>query len=145
MQQRRVEIDIDLADLAAFNGGGRDIGDLLDLRRDRIEGQVVERPFVEIVARDRHDRDRNVGDVELDDKGLQNAGREAVQNLGDALHHLHLADVDVRAPVEPDLHRADALLGERLDMFDIRGGTDGFLDRDRRRSVRCRAAARLYR
>ena len=145
IQERRVEIDVDLADLPAFDGGGGDVGDLLDLRRNRIEGQVVEGPFVEIVAGDRHEGDGDIGDVELDDEGLQNAGREAVENLGDALHHLHLADVDVRTPVEPDLHGADALFGKRLDMLDIRRRTDGFLDRDRRHSVRCRAAARLYR
>ena len=91
-------------------------------------GQVVQSPLVEIVAGDRHEGDGDIGDVELDDEGLQNAGREAVENLSDALHHLHLADVDVRAPVEPDLHRADALLCKRLDMLDVRRRTDGFLD-----------------
>jgi hypothetical protein len=51
----------------------------------------------------------------------------AVENLGDALHHL-ISNVNVRAPVEPDLHRADALLCKRLDMLDVRRRTDGFLN-----------------
>src|SRR5262249_16650526 len=84
--------------------------------------------FVEIIAGDRHEGNGNIGDVELDDEGLQNAGREAVENLSNSLHYLHLADVDVRAPVKPDLHRADALFCERLDMLDVRRRADGFLD-----------------
>ncbi len=47
----------------------------------------------------------------------------------DALHDLHLTDIDVGAPVEPDLNRTETLLTERFDMLNIGGGTDGFLDR----------------
>ncbi|CAE6698544.1 hypothetical protein NSPZN2_10593 [Nitrospira defluvii] len=128
LEQCRVQIDVDLPDLPALYRGGRDVGDLFDLRGNGVVGQVVECPFVKVAAGCSHERDGNIGDVELDDKGLENAGWQAVQDLGDALHHLHLAYVDVRAPIEPDLHRPDALLGKGLHMFDVGGGTDGFLN-----------------
>ena len=129
LQQSRIQIDIDLPYLSSLHRGGRDVGDLFDLRGDSVVGQVVERPFVEVAAGSRHEGDGNVGDVELDDERLKNTRRQAVQDLGDALHHLHLAHIDIRAPVEPDLHRTDALLGEGLHMFDVGSGTDGLFNR----------------
>src|SRR4029079_13079956 len=124
----RVEVDVDLTDTALLHRSCGDVGDLFNLWGNRIRGQVVEGPFVEIVAGDRHKGDWDIGDVELDDEGLPDAGRKAIENLGDTLHPLHLASVNVRAPVEPDLYCADALLGEGLDMLDVRRRTDSFLD-----------------
>ncbi len=101
-----------MADSPAFNRGCRDIGDLFDLGGDGVVRQIVEGSFVQFVTGDRHDGDRDVGYVKFDDKGLQDAGGEAVQNLGDALHDLHLPHIDIGPPVEPDLHRPEALLAE---------------------------------
>ena len=71
IEQRRIEIDVDLADLAAFDRGGGDVGNLFDLRSDRIERKVIQRPFIQIVAGDSDKGDRNIRDVELDDEGLK--------------------------------------------------------------------------
>ena len=112
LQHRRVQIDVDLADLAAFDRRRGDIRQLLDLWGDGVEREVVESALVKVAAGDGHERGRDVRHVELDDEGLENAGGQLVQDLGDALHHFHLAHVDVGAPVEPHLDRPDALLGE---------------------------------
>jgi len=63
-----------------------------------VQGPFVERSSLETVTRETGD----IGDVELTMK-VAECRAEAVENLGDALHHLHLADVNVRTPVEPDL------------------------------------------
>src|SRR5207247_3642417 len=128
LKSRGIQADIDLADLAAFDGRRRHIRQLLELRGDRVKGQIVETAFVQIRARHGHERHGDVRHVELDDERLLDAGRQLVQNLSDALHHLHLTDVDVRVPVEPDLDGADALLGERLDVLDVRRGAYRFFD-----------------
>jgi hypothetical protein len=112
IEQCRIQINVDLADLAAFHGGGGDVGNLFNLGSDRIESKVIQRPFVQRVAGNSNEGHRNVRDVELDDKRLKYTRRQAVQDLGNPLHDLHLSDVDIRAPVEPDLNGADALLGE---------------------------------
>ena len=128
LQQRRVQVDVDLANFPALNRSGCDVSDLFNLRRDGVIGQIVEPSFVEVAARYRDHGDGNIGDVELDDERLQNTGRQAVEDLGDALHHFHLPHVDICAPVEPDLNRPNALFRERFDMLDVRGGTDGLFD-----------------
>src|SRR5688572_16205603 len=128
IEQCRIQINVDLADLAAFHGGGGDVGNLFNLGSDRIERKVIQRPFVQGVAGDSDEGHRNIRDVELDDKRLKYTRRQAVQDLGNPLHDLHLSDVDVRTPVEPDLNGADALLGERFDMLHIGRRADGFLD-----------------
>src|SRR5207302_7629315 len=81
LQQRRVQVDVDLADLATFDRRRGDIGQLLDLRRDRVESQVVKSSLVQIAAGNGHEGGRNVRHVELDDKGLEDAGREVVEDL----------------------------------------------------------------
>ncbi len=128
-EECRIEVDIDLADFASLDSGRRNIGKLLNLRGDGVVGKLLTSPLVQLIARYRNDRNGYVGDVELDDKGLQNAWWEAIQNLRDALHHLHLTDINVGSPVEPDLHGPEALFTERFDMFHIGSGTDGLFDR----------------
>jgi hypothetical protein len=39
-----------------------------------------------------------------------------------------MAHIDVRSPVEPDLHGTDTLLGKGFDMLDVGGRTDRLLD-----------------
>ncbi len=128
LQERGVQVDVDLADLPALDRRGGDVVDLLDLRGDGVVGQVVERALVEVAAGDGDQRHGNVRDVELDDEGLQNAGRQIGLDLRHPLHHFHLADVDVRAPIEPDLNRPDAVLGEGFHVLDVRGRADGLFD-----------------
>src|SRR5690348_13552697 len=77
IEQGRVQINVDLADLSAFDGRGGDVGDLFDLRRDGVEGQVIERSLIEVVAGDSDEGDGNVRDVELDDKRLQDSRGQA--------------------------------------------------------------------
>ena len=101
-----------MADSPAFDRGCRDVRDLFDLGGDGVVRQIVEGSFVQFVTRDRHDGDGDVGYVKFDDKGLQNAWWETIQNLSNALHHLHLPHVDIGSPVEPDLHSPEALLAE---------------------------------
>ncbi len=129
IQERGVEIDVDLTNLAAFDRRRRHVRELFDLRGDGIEGEVVEGALIQIAPGDRDKRDRNIGDVKLDDEGLQDPGGQAVENLGDPLHHLHLPDIDIGAPIEPDLYGPDAMLGERLHVLHVGGRADGFFDR----------------
>src|SRR5207247_8978612 len=87
LQHRRVQVDVDLADLAALDRRRGDIGQLLALRGDRVKGQVIEPPLVQVAAGDGHEGGRDVRHVELDDEGLENAGGEVVEDRGDELHH----------------------------------------------------------
>ena len=94
-----------------------------------VVGEVVELPLVQPVAAHRDLDDRDVGDVELDDERLLDAGRQRVQDLRHALRHLELRVVQVDAVVEPDADRREPLPRQALDAIDAGRRADGALDR----------------
>ena len=58
-----IQIDGDLPDLPAVHVRGSDPGQALELRLDRVVGEVVESPLVEAAARDGDDADRDVRQI----------------------------------------------------------------------------------
>ena len=81
-------------------------GQPLELGLDRVVGEVVELLLVEPAARDRHEADRDVRQVELEDERLLDAGGQRVHDLLDALDDLGEARVEVGAPGELHVDRA---------------------------------------
>src|SRR4029079_14523825 len=82
-----------------------------------------------LVAAHRDLDDGDVGDVELDDERLLDAGRQRVQDLRHALRHLELRVVQVHAVVEPDADRGESLPRLALDAIDTGRRADRAFDR----------------
>ncbi len=76
-----IHVDVDLADLAAVDRRLGDVGQLLKLGLDRVVGQIIELDLVHLRIRDGQGDNGNVGDVELQDEGLLDAGGKLVLNL----------------------------------------------------------------
>ena len=69
----------------------RDPAQALELRLDRVVGEIVELLLVEPAAGHRDQADRDVREVEAQDERLLDPRRQAVQDLLDALDDLGLA------------------------------------------------------
>ena len=66
------------SELSAADRRARHSGNALELRLDHVVGEVVELLLVEPLAAHHHLHDGNVGDVELENERLLNAGRKRV-------------------------------------------------------------------
>ena len=121
-----VEIDLDLADLAAErqrNGGALDGG---ELETDGVEADVVEGLFGEGFAAEAELEDGDVGSTVADDEGRRGARRhDAHDRLADG-GDLGDGRVDAGAGLEENFDDPDAGQRLRLDVFDVvNGGGDG--------------------
>src|SRR5437867_3611906 len=83
-------------------------GQSLQLRLDGVGGELVEHPSIHPRGRDHHLGHGDVGDVELQDRGLADAVGQAAGDALDVLDDLHLGDVEVRPPIKPHLHHTAA-------------------------------------
>ncbi len=120
--------DLDFADLAPADGGAGHAGNALQLWLDRVVCQIVKLFLVEQVARNRDRDDGNTGYVELDDKGLLDAGRQGVENLGDTLGHLELGVVQIGPVGEPHADERHALLGRAFHLVHAGRSADRAFD-----------------
>src|SRR5262249_39041283 len=121
-------VDGDLADLAAVHVGGGNPGQPLDLRLDRVVGEVVERSLVEPAAGDRDDAHRDVREIELQDERLLDARGERGPGGLDGVHDLRQGGVDVRGPGELHGDRGEALARAGFDVAHVGHGGHGLLD-----------------
>ena len=89
-------------------------------------GQVVECPFIEVAAGRGHEGNRDVETSNLTMKGCRMPGGRLFKIWVMRCITSIWPTRDIGAPVEPDLHRADALFGEGLHMFDVEAELTAF-------------------
>jgi len=123
-----VHFDDKLALFASAGGGGRDAGDVLKLRFDDVVSEVVKLFFIEGIGGNSNGDDGNVGDVELEDEGLLNAGWKRVEDLGHALLDLELGVVEVCAVGKPGADDGDTLTGHAFDALHAWRSSDRAFD-----------------
>src|SRR3989454_3898500 len=81
----------------------------LELRLDRVVGEVIQLLLVEPTPRRGNEAHRDVREVEPEHKRLPDPRGERAEDLLDPLDDLRLAVVDVGAPVHPEPHRGQPL------------------------------------
>ena len=120
-----VEIDLDLADLAAQRQGDGSALDGGELETDGVEADVIEGLFGEGFAAEAELEDGDVGSAVADDEGRRGAGRhDARDRLADG-GDLGDGRVDAGAGLEEYFDDPDAGEGLGFDVLDvINGGSD---------------------
>ena len=118
----RIDIDHDLARLAAEWRGARKAGNGEQLDADEVQRIVGKLLLGQRLAGDGHLHHRHVGGVELDDGGRRHARRHDVHDRRVDGTDLGDGAADIGAGLEIDLEDADA--GDRLG-FDAADAVDG--------------------
>ncbi|ARF90813.1 putative autotransporter protein [Burkholderia cenocepacia] len=119
LQRARIEIDDDLADLAAERQRHRRALDGRELRADEAVAEVVQLLLGERVARQPELQDRHRRRVVRDDVRRQRAGRQDAQDRRGVARGLRDRAIDVGARVEEHLHDRHAVQRLRLDVLDV--------------------------
>ncbi len=122
LQRRGIEVDLDLAHLAAVGRGGGGAGNGGQRRADEVLGRVVDLLLAQGRAGIGDLQDRHGGGAVVQHLGRGDAGRHLLQHRLRDRGHLGGGGADVGAGLEEDLH--DAHAGQRLafDMLDIVDG-----------------------
>ena len=128
LQRLRIEIDLDLALLAAERIGDRGARHRHQRRAQLVDADIGEVLFGEAFARQRDLDDRHGGGAVVEDQRRRRPGRHlpdhGLRNRGD----LGVGDADIDIRLEEDLDDADAVVGVRHDVFDV-------VDRRRQRAL----------
>ena len=128
LQGDRIEIDLDLAQLAAKRPGDRRSRHRHQRRADLVDGEVGEPLLGEALAGKRDEQDRHGRRAVIEDQRRRRAGRhrldQGLRNRGD----LSVGGADVGVGLKENLDHADAGVGGRLDVLDV-------VDRRRQRAL----------
>ena len=140
LQRRRIEIDLNLAQLAAERIRDRGAGHGDQRRAQLVDADVGEVLLGETLARQRDLDDRNRGGAVIEDQRRRRTRRhlldQRLRNRGD----LGVGGADIDVGLEEDLDDTEAVIGIRDDMLDVvdrrrqrplerRGDTPGHLIR----------------
>jgi hypothetical protein len=119
LQRGRIEVDLDLALLAAIRIGDRGAGHRDQRRAQLVDADVGEVLLGEAVARQRDLDDRHRRGAVVEDQRRCRARRQLLQQgLGDR-RDLRVGGTDVDIGLEEDLDDADAIVGVRNDVLDV--------------------------
>ncbi len=119
LQRARIELDHDLANLAAERQGHRRALHGSELRADEAVAEVIELLFGKRLARQAELQDRHRRGVIDDDVRRQRAWRQVAQHRGRIRGGLSDGAIDVGAWVEKDLDDRYAGKRLRLDVLDV--------------------------
>ena len=119
LQRLRVDIDHDLAHLAAIGDRHRRALHGCQLGADEVIAQVVKRLFGQGLARQGKFHDRHCGRVVGQHQRWQRARRQHAQQALCAARRLGQCARDIGAGMEKDLHDGHAVERLRLDVFDV--------------------------
>ena len=132
LQGGGIEVDLDLAQLAAERVGDRRARHGDERGAHLVDADVGQPLFGEAFARQRHQHDRHGRGVVIEDQRRRRAGRhrfdQGLRDRGD----LGVGGADVDVGLKEDLDDAEAVVGIGLDMLDVvDGGRQRALERRR--------------
>ena len=120
--RRGVEVDLDLADLAAERERHRRARDGDERRAHRSYGKVEKLLLGETLARQRQLQDRHGRGVVVQDQRRRGAGRHLLEQRLRDRRDLRVGGANVDVRLEEDLDDADAVVGVGLDVLDVVDG-----------------------